>query len=88
MKRMIHLFSIIVFLIGGCTLPPKSLNPVARKNVENARVLRSNTETFGAIALKTMDAVTRIAVIQRERKVTASLFPYIHEEDRVSGKIV
>lgn len=83
MKKVILAFATLIFFIGGC-VSPKTLYPVAQKNVENIRVLVLNTETLGAISSKAMETVTQIAVIQRERKVTAFLFPYINEEERES----
>ena len=84
MKRTVVLIAFCSVFFGACTMPPKMLNPVAQKNVANVRALMSNTETLGGIALKAMDAVTKIAVIQRERQVTTLLFRYINEEDRAT----
>lgn len=83
MKKMIHLFSIVIFLICGCTPPPTIMQPGAQKNLENIRVLRANTETLGAITLQAMDAATETAVIQREKKVITKLFSYINNGSRL-----
>jgi len=82
MKRIIKTLIIIIFLICGCTAPPTIMQPGAQKNIENIRVLRTNTETLGAIALKAMDAVTKVTIIQQEKKVNSLLFSYTNNTVR------